>query len=152
MKLLVLVLVLCSARNAPCQYMLSRKDNPWTTLHSDTACVNQGRDSLTVWLDEKPTIIPLDSVKYLTFREHKSWGPYLLAAGLVGASTYTALHLTGRDDAMYTAEGKARFVGVVSGGLVLLWSPLLKEANETRIFINPMLGINNTGTLISCQF
>lgn len=151
MKLLFLLPVLI-AGNAFGQYTVGKRGDFWNLHRADQVCLNQGKDSLTLVRPEGNIILPRDSVNYLTYRERKSWFPYLLTAGIVGGSAYSALLLFGRDDGMYTAEGKARFVGILSGGLILLWGSLLKEQIETKFLIHPTLGIDRAGTLIVCDF
>lgn len=176
MKFLALLLVLFSALNARSRYVLGKKNDFWNGYSADTVCLNKGGDSLTLVLkqemmaktnppgrqEHRPTpnpvfkeervTIPLDTVDFLTLRERKSLWPYLLTAAIVGGSTYTTLRLTGRDDAMYTAEGKARFAGILLGGIVLNFSTMIKEAVETRTIINLRRGINRTEALIMCSF
>ncbi|MEO6095646.1 MAG: hypothetical protein ABIW76_08190 [Fibrobacteria bacterium] len=152
MKYILLFLFLISSRSVQGQYVLGKKGGFWSPTSPDSVCLNKGRDSLSVVFKMERQTIPIDSVKYLTFREHKSWWPYLLTAGIVGTSAYTLLHFTGRNDAMYTAEGKARFAGILTGGLTLLYGATLKEVIETHFLIGSKLGPDEVGAIISCSF
>jgi hypothetical protein len=152
MKFLVLLVILFSVRNAPCQYVLNMKNDFWNGYSPDVVCLNKGRDSLTLVLKEERMNIPIDTVGFLSYREHKSWWPYLLTAAIVGGSTYTYFHFTSRDDAMFTAEGKARFGGIFWGGIVLGFGAMMKEMVETRFIIHTRLGINDAEALLTCSF
>ena len=152
MKYLLFFLFPFWTRSAQCQYDLGKKGDFWNSFSPDTVCFNKSRDSLKVVLNKERTTIPLDSVRYLTLREPKSWWPYLLTAGLVGASSYTVLRIIGRDDGMYTAEGKARFVGILLGGFTLSMGAILKSVKDVHVLINPGLGPEDTGAIISCDF
>lgn len=152
MKLLVLLLVFFSAGNTQTKYELGKKNDFMDGYGADIVCLNKGGDSLTLLHREEKSTISLDSVKYLTVRERKSWWPYLLASTLVGVSTYTVFRATGRNDAMYTAEGKARFLGFLSGGVVLTFGAMIKGIGETQVIIHAMDGIYETEALIICDF
>lgn len=152
MKLLILLIVLFSAGNAQSQYELGKKNDFLDSYMADIVCLNNGMDSLTLVHKEEKTTISLDSVNYLTMRKRKDWWPYLLASTLVGVSTYTVFRLTGRDDAMYSAEGKARFLGFLSGGIVLTFGAMIKGIGETQIIIHSGDGIYDTEALIICAF
>jgi hypothetical protein len=151
-EFLILFLALCSAPNAYSEWLLGKKRDFWNSYRGDNACLNGSRDSLTLaYRDEKETM-PLDTVGFLSYRDRKSWWPYLLTAAIVGASTYTYFHFTSEDDAWYTGEGKARFAGVFWGVIVLGTGGVVKEAVETKILIHPRLGIHDVGALMSCEF
>jgi hypothetical protein len=152
MRILLLLLILASARQALGQYLLVMKKDGFNSHNAEAVCISERGDSLAWVLDEYRRAIPLDTVKYLSFRDRKSWWPYLLAASLVGVSTYAYFHFASRDDAMYTAEGKARFAGFLWGGIALWVGAMLKEPIETRTVIDLRWGINRTEAFISCTF
>ncbi|MEO6097751.1 MAG: hypothetical protein ABIW76_19700 [Fibrobacteria bacterium] len=148
----VLCLIICFAQNALGQYLVQKRNDFWgASIRSDTLCFNEKENSIVIGFRDQKLNLAVDSINHLSYRNNKSWWPYLLTAGAIGVSSYTYFHFASRDDAWFTGEGKARFAGFFWGGIALGISVPIKEILETTLIVNQMWGLRQTHLLEKCE-
>lgn len=108
-------------------------------------------DSLRFFANGQTKEIEIESIKYLHFREKTPWWPYLLATGIVGASSYSYFRLTSKQDAWFTPKEKAAMGASMFGGLTLFLSIPLKEMMEHYPIVHKRRGIADAKRIRACK-